>query len=201
MQKVWYTIGGTVLSIFLGVLLPGPMTLLLALSCAAVGALLGFLLGLYFIARSRGEDPADLVSEAVQQATQADPGELERPVHEELARCNLALRTDGDVTSSVMEAVETLVDTIRRLIPQVMEKSTGSEMTYNIERLGVEHLPRLVREFLAMAAEDRAEKESGLLETISNISSRLAKAEAYLNQGEVREFEAESGFMNMKFSD
>jgi len=200
MQKVWYTVGGALVAPLIAALMPGPLGILMTGLSVLLGAAIGFLIALILIARSRGEDPSKVVAEAVQQATQPDPGALERPVHEGLAQSNLDLRLDGNVSDKLIATVEKLIDQVRQLIPKALQDSSGSEMTYNIERLGAEYLPKYISSFLATALEDRDAKEEELQETLSDIAAKLTKAEEHLDQGRLHEFEAESGFMGMKFS-
>jgi hypothetical protein len=176
-----------------------PLTLKAGLIGLAAGFLLGIIAASFLFARSRGEDPKKLAKELVNQAMHPDPGAEERPVHEQTARINLALRLDPHVSGETIKAFESLIDLLRDVAPKALESAPNSEMTYDIMELGKSHLPSLANRFLALSVESRQQAQDKLLNQLQELSDIVKTAGRALDEGRLSDFEAHQDFLKAKF--
>ena len=198
-MKIGFVVLGGIIGLVIVWLLPGVLTLTLAIIGIVVGVVVGFVLAALLIAQSRGEDPAKVMGEAMRQAAKPDPDARERSVYEPLVRANKDLRLDGNVSPTVLGAFESLIDKLLGVVPKAFELSSGSEATFDLEQLGSTHLPDYVGAYLELSPADRAQKEEAVLAELKKIGKVLDQAIARLNAGLVREFETQHAFMDLKF--
>jgi hypothetical protein len=185
--------------LFVAWLLPGPLTLLAALAGIIVGVGAGIIAASFLIARSRGENPKEVVKEVVRQAVQPDPGAEERPIHEQLIRTNQALRLNASLSPVVLDSFERLIDLIRLVAPEAIDKAPDSETTFDLMRLGKTHLPELAGKFLALSAADQQGAQDKLLGQLQKLAEVVEKAQRALDESRLADFEAQHGFLEVKF--
>ncbi len=200
MNKFVFGILGALLGFAVAYAIPGPAGSVLLLGGIIVGAIIGVILASVLLAQSRGEDPREVVEEVVRQATTPDPGINERAVREGITKANQALRLTPEIDTEVLSAFEGLFDLVLEVVPKAMELSPSSEMTYDLEKLGKEFLPKTVRTYLSLSPGDRVTKRTDTLSQIQSLSETLTAAQSNLDNGMVQDFETQHGFMELKFA-
>ena len=163
-----------------------------------IGLVVGAGLTIFLIARSRGEKAEELVMEAVQQATQPDPGANERLVQEQLTQFNEQIRMAG-INIEVIELCEELIDLLREVVPHALEKSPGSETTFDLEQLATTHLPRLVKAYIDLNSSERTAQQDLLLQQLLELKTKVAKLAQHLSAGDLQAFQVEHGFLDQKY--
>ena len=162
-----------------------------------LGIVVGAIVVIVLVARSRGEEPTEVAREVLAQVMQPDPGGDERPVHEKLLRANQRFRLEGEELTS-LPTFEELVDELRIVVPLALERMPGAEGTFNLKTLATKELPAMVNEFLDLGPESRTDKEGGFLDLLQQLAAKVAKLRDFIEQGQLQEFETEAAFVSLK---
>lgn len=190
-----------IVAIAIAVAVSGLLSLLIKpLVAGLIGFTIGFIVAVVLIARSRGERVRDVTEEVVSQVVCPDPGAEERLVHEQLCRLNQRVRLDGQVAPMVLKKTEELMDLLRNVVPRAQQEASGTETTFDLMSFAVTHFPRLVDEYLELSPGDRSGKAEQLVSTLDEMIAHVKKVREYLDRGQREQFEAASGFVDLKFS-
>ncbi len=71
---------------------------------------------------------------------------------------------------AVLEKIEQTVDDLRRLIPELNQAHSGDDLTWTVNRMALDYVPRLVEPFLALdpAARDERQEQGAKDDTQSD---------------------------------
>ena len=159
--------------------------------------ILGVVVTVSLVARSRGERPQDLAEEVIQQVVNPDPDALKHRVEEQLVLLNEKLRLEVP-SKVVIEVGEEVIDLLIQIVPRALADSPNSEATFNLEKLATDYFPDLVKDYLELSSEDKANKESSLLDQLKDIKKIAHAAKASLDEGNLDEFQISSSFLKAK---
>ncbi len=163
---------------------------------AALAAIAAALAGALWMERSSapGGEPGDPgPDEPTPRASWI--GHLERLVAVDLAVREHAL-SDG-----VVARIETAIDALRRLLPELNRDYTGSGLTWTVNRMASDYLPRIVSPYVALSPEARADHEAELLASLDGLTRELAKIEELVRGARVGDFQAKAAFLRARFLD
>jgi hypothetical protein len=168
-----------------------------------IGVLAGAAAVIVLIARARGESPRQVVRDVTRAAHEAvtEPATTtaERAAHEQLFMACQAFILEGGGTS-VQPALKELAEKLRGLVPRALEFSPGSETTFNVVKLAREDLPKILYTFIRLSDADKATKSGPLATQLAEISVKLTRLGEFIDQGLRSQFDAETTFVNIKFS-
>lgn len=164
---------------------------------AIIAAILGGALTAALIARSRGENPSDVIDEAVSQIVKPSTDSLIDDVEENLLQLSLDIR-HGCLSVGVTKESDKLIDLLKTVVPRALAESADSEASYNLMKVATDFLPDVVNKYIATSPEDRASEEADLLKQLTDAYEMVSKAEDSLNSGSLSSFQVSNAFLKIK---
>ncbi len=117
-----------------------------------------------------------------------------------LVRLNIDVREHG-LPAATTEKLEQTIDVLRRLIPELNDNYVGSELTWTVNRMATNYLPRIVTPYVALAPPARTEHEAELLKSLVGLESELANIAGLVRDAKVGEFKTKAAFLRARFLD
>jgi len=115
-----------------------------------------------------------------------------------LAELNLAIR-ERALPQDVTVVLETNIDVLRRLVPELNGDYVGSDLTWTVNRMARDYLPRIVRPYLELSPVGRDEHRAELLKSLAGLESELENIAALLRDAKVGEFKTKAAFLRARF--
>ncbi len=157
---------------------------------AAVAAVVAILVHRSLSAKDAAEETVEAPDE-----TDAWIGHLQS-----LVRLNIQIR-EGGLPARVCERLEHSVDVLRDVIPQLNDDYVGSELTWTINKMATDYLPRIVTPFVALGPAARQEHEAELLKSLQGFDAELENIAGLLRDAKVGEFKTKAAFLRARFLD
>jgi hypothetical protein len=158
---------------------------------AAVAALIAVLVHRH-LASTQPSEPA---SEPALDPTDAWIGHLRR-----LVALNAAIREAG-LPADVTSKLEQSIDALRQLVPELNDGYAGSELTWTVNRMASDYLPRIVTPYAALAPAARQEQRAELLRSLAGLEAELETIAELLRNAKVGEFQSKAAFLRARFLD
>ena len=117
-----------------------------------------------------------------------------------LVRLNLQIR-EGALAAGVTGKLEHSIDMLRNVIPQLNDDYAGSELTWTVNKMAIDYLPRIVTPFVALGPAARQEHEAELLKSLQGFETELENITSLLRDSKVGEFKAKAAFLRVRFLD
>ena len=187
---------GRILIIALGaiVVVVGLATSSFALTLLALAAWLAVAV----VARRRAGSGAGASGPSAPAPAAKDPDWAE-PLRALLA-VNVTLR-EHDLPANVVETVERNVDVLRKLVPDLNDRHPSSELTWTVNRMATDYIPRLVRPYAGLGADQRAARESEFRESLSGLEAELENIRELVARADEGDFQAKAAFLRARFLD
>ncbi|MEE9280083.1 MAG: hypothetical protein V3V67_07905 [Myxococcota bacterium] len=143
------------------------------------------------------------------EAPAQEPGAEERTAGAEaewisglgsLVELNIAIREHA-LPQEVTATLESNIDVLRRLLPELNDQYVGSELTWIVNRMAVDYLPRIVHPFIQLRPPGRAEHQQELLESLGGLEAELENIEGLVRDQNVGDFRAKAAFLRTRFLD
>ena len=113
---------------------------------------------------------------------------------------NILMRKDTDFSMEITREIETIMDDLMVVIPAMMERYPGETLTYEIKKIGREHLYKTVKEYLDLSPESRAQQFDVFKQTIDNLQEVSNRSRDIVENNETAEFKTMANFLSSKFS-
>gem|GEM_PF-4929393 len=155
---------------------------------------IGAVVTIILIAKSRGERPKDVAKEVVEQVINPNPNALEDRVEEQLIRLNENLRMKAN-SESVITITDDIINLLLEVVPRALKDSPNSEATFNLEKLSTDYLPDLLNDYFVLSNEDQISREKDILAQLAELKTSIQKAEASLDEGNLDNFQVSSQFL------
>lgn len=117
-----------------------------------------------------------------------------------LLSLNLMMRTDPDLDQDVLLAIERIIDDIRLILPAMLERYPSESLTYELEKIGKNHLKKIVKEYLDLSLPSREAQHAIFTGTIENLSQVTKRSRQIIENNETAEFKTMAHFLAGKFS-
>ena len=117
-----------------------------------------------------------------------------------LVRLNIQIR-EGGLPGDVTDKLEHSIDVLRELIPQLNDEHLGSELTWTINKMATDYLPRIVTPFVSLGPAARQEHEAELLKSLQGFEAELENIVGLLRDAKVGEFKTKAAFLRARFLD
>ena len=140
------------------------------------------------------------------EATQAPPAASKTPEEEftqilnVLLKLNLMIRKDLDFSEEMIVKIEEIMDDLKSIIPAMMERYPGETLTYEIKKIGLSHLFKIVKEFLDLSAASREKQLDNFKTTIQSLQDVTHRSRDIIESNETAEFKTMAHFLAGKFS-
>ena len=115
-----------------------------------------------------------------------------------LLRLNASLR-ERVVPEAVTLKIERIIDELREVVPELNDEYAGSELTWTVNRMASDYLPRVVSPYLELTPGARGSHEVELLASLEGLEAELSNIHALVRQHEEGEFKAKAAFLRARF--
>lgn len=145
-----------------------------------VGAIVGGCAVAYFLGKSRGENPVDIVQEAVNAVAVPDHKARINAAEESLLGLEVELSLDNP-SSDIAQAVRSLSDKLLVGVTPINEQFPNEEITYEVTQMAIEHFPGRVRSFLALNTDVQANRKDEFLTSLADMQAIVDSVHGVLN--------------------
>ncbi len=117
-----------------------------------------------------------------------------------LVALDIQIRESGlppDVTAKLEESI----DVMRRILPELNDEHVGSELTWTVNRMATDYLPRVVTPYVKLSPPGREEHREELLGSLEGLESELENIRELLRGSKVGEFKTKAAFLRARFLD
>lgn len=117
-----------------------------------------------------------------------------------LLNLNIMIRKDRHFPDDMVLELEAVIDDISTIFPAMMERYPGEALTYEIKKIGKNHLYKTVKEFLDLSLESRENQYEIFKKTIADLHEISKRSRDIVEKNEVAEFKTMANFLAGKFS-
>jgi hypothetical protein len=118
----------------------------------------------------------------------------------DLAKLDSVIREKA-CPESVTAKLEEVIDTLRRLMPDLNENHMGSELTWTVNRMATDYLSRIVRPYVELSSAGMVEHQDELLTSLDGLEDELENIEGLVRDAKVGDFKAKAAFLRARFLD
>ena len=117
-----------------------------------------------------------------------------------LVALDVQIRESGlpqDVTAKLEESI----DVLRRILPELNDDHAGSELTWTVNRMATDYLPRILTPYVKLSPPAREEHREELLRSLEGLESELENIGDLVRSAKVGEFKTKAAFLRARFLD
>ena len=117
-----------------------------------------------------------------------------------LVNLNILIRTTHGLSPESAQAIEEVIDLLRDTVPQMIARHPSESLTYELKRISVEHLARIVKEFVDLSPDSRQRHVEAFIVSLKDIRTQVKRAREIVEHNEVAEFKVMASFLKTKYS-
>ena len=117
-----------------------------------------------------------------------------------LVALNLQIRENA-FPADVVAKLESNIDALRDVIPELNDDHVGSELTWTVNRMATDYLPRIVVPYAKLSPPGREEHREEFLRSLEGLEGELANIRELLRNARVGEFKTKAAFLRARFLD
>ena len=129
-----------------------------------------------------------------------DPGADFKKILDTLIKLNLLIRTDRDFSMDLILKIESIIDDLKALIPDMITRYPGETLTYELKKIGATHLFKIVKEYLDLSLNSRQIQRQAFEKTIESLHDVCKRSRQIVDNNEIAEFKTMAHFLEGKFS-
>lgn len=129
-----------------------------------------------------------------------DPGADFKKILDTLIKLNLLIRTDRDFSMALILKIESIIDDLKALIPDMITRYPGETLTYEMKKIGATHLFKTVKEYLDLSLNSRQIQRQAFEKTIESLHDVCKRSRQIVDNNEIAEFKTMAHFLEGKFS-
>ena len=129
-----------------------------------------------------------------------DPGADFKEILDTLIKLNLLIRTDRDFSMDLILKIESIVDDLKSLIPDMIARYPGETLTYELKKIGATHLFKTVKEYLDLPVDSRQTQRQVFEKIIESLHDVCNRSRQIVDNNETAEFKTMAHFLEGKFS-
>ena len=133
-------------------------------------------------------------------AEKKDPGADFKEILDTLIKLNLMIRTDRDFSMDLILKIESIIDDLKALIPDMIMRYPGETLTYELKKIGAAHLSKTVKEYLDLSPDGRQAQRQTFEKTIESLHDVCTRSRQIVDNNEIAEFKTMAHFLEGKFS-
>lgn len=123
-----------------------------------------------------------------------------KAILESLLKLNILMRKDNLFSLEITMEIEAIIDDLMAVIPAMMERYPGETLTYEIKKIGREHLYKTVKEYLDLSPDSRKNQFDIFEKTIKSLHDVSNRSRDIVEKNETAEFKTMANFLAGKFS-
>jgi hypothetical protein len=172
------------------------MTLIIATAISLI-AVIGFVM---IMKKNQGAKPDDSTQPSPESKAAASPDQEYRDIMDSLLKLNILMRKDINLSVEITRQIEAIIDDLMVITPSMMERYPGEALTYEIKKIGREHLFKTVKEYLDLSLESRENQVDMFKKTIESLHEVSNRSRDIVEKNETAEFKTMASFLAGKFS-
>nr|WP_319490330.1 hypothetical protein [uncultured Desulfobacter sp.] len=129
-----------------------------------------------------------------------DPAVSFKHILDTLIKLNLMIRTDRGFSMELIAKIESIIDDLKALIPDMITRYPGETLTYELKKIGSTHLFKTVKEYLDLSPDGRQTQRQVFEKTIETLHEVCARSRQIVENNETAEFKTMAHFLEGKFS-
>ncbi len=129
-----------------------------------------------------------------------DPGADFKKILDTLIKLNLLIRTNRDFFMDLILKIESIIDDLKVLIPDMITRYPGETLTYELKKIGATHLFKIVKEYLDLSRDSRQTQRQAFENTIESLHDVCTRSRQIVDNNETAEFKTMAHFLEGKFS-
>ena len=123
-----------------------------------------------------------------------------KAIMDSLLRLNILIRKDEKFSTAMKGTIEKIIDDLILITPEMMERYPSETLTYEIKKIGKNHLYKTVKEYLDLSLESRENQFDIFDKTIKNLHEISNRSKDIVEKNETAEFKTMANFLAGKFS-
>ena len=127
-----------------------------------------------------------------------DPAAELRGLLDNLVTVNIAIREEG-LATDVVTRVEGIIDKLRELLPGINERHNGHELTWAVNKMAKDYLPRVVNPYVALSQTERESRRRELLNSLNGLEAELDNVADLVRNEKLGDFRAKAAFLRARF--
>ena len=127
-----------------------------------------------------------------------DPAAELRGLLDNLVTVNIAIREEG-LATDVVTRVEGIIDKLRELLPGINERHNGHELTWAVNRMAKDYLPRVVNPYIALSQTERESRRKELLNSLNGLEAEVGNVAGLVRNEKLGDFRAKAAFLRARF--
>lgn len=176
------------------------MTIIIAVSIVLL-AIIGFIMMKKAKAGDNNQtNGAKESSNKVPPGSEISPDQEYKSILDSLLKLNILMRKDAGLSVEMTGEIEAIIDDLTIITPGMMERYPGETLTYEIKKIGREHLYKTVKEYLDLSLESRKNQFDMFKKTIENLHEVSNRSRDIVEKNETAEFKTMANFLAGKFS-
>ncbi len=115
-----------------------------------------------------------------------------------LVGLNIRVREE-DLAANVIERVEGIIDKLRGLLAEINERYPEHELTWTINQMAKEYLPRVINPYLDLSPEDREQSRAELHRSLDGLEAEIDNVADLVRGDKMGDFKAKAAFLRARF--
>lgn len=111
---------------------------------------------------------------------------------------NLRIREQG-LAASVLARVEGIIDKLRGLLEEINERHPEHELTWTLNQMAKEYLPKVMNPYLALSPDDRDRSMQELLRSLDGLEAEIDNVADLVRGDKLGDFKAKAAFLRARF--
>ena len=132
--------------------------------------------------------------------SEPSPDKDYKAILDSLLNLNILLRKDAGLSVETTKEIEAIIDDLMVITPSMMERYPGETLTYEIKKIGKNHLYKTVKEYLDLSLESRKNQLDIFEKTIKSLHEISNRSRDIVEKNETAEFKTMANFLAGKFS-
>ena len=174
------------------------MTMIIATAIFLI-AVIGFAI---YMKKNKTRDTAtkQSASTSFTPKEEISPDQEYKIILDSLLKLNILMRKDIDFPTEMTGEIEAIIDDLMVITPSMMERYPGETLTYEIKKIGRDHLYKTVKEYLDLSSDSRRNQLDIFKKTIGNLHEVSNRSRDIVEKNETAEFKTMANFLAGKFS-
>ena len=128
----------------------------------------------------------------------ADPRQELLALLDGLVALNILVREEG-LHADVLQRVEKIIDKLRPLLPEINERYPAHELTWTLNQMAKEYLPKALRPYVALGRQDREDRRAELLKSLDGVEAEIDNVAELVRGDKMGDFKAKAAFLRARF--
>ena len=150
--------------------------------------------------KAKGTASKQSASPSLPPKAETSPDQEYKAILDSLLKLNILLRKDIDLSKEMTGEIEAVIDDLMVITPSMMERYPGETLTYEIKKIGRNHLYKTVKEYLDLSLDSRKNQFAMFQKTIGNLHEVSNRSRDIVEKNETAEFKTMANFLAGKFS-